>query len=221
MRTNPETYWIDPGVDAYVAAHSTPPDAVQQALIAETIERTGGRATMQVSPDQGALLALFVGICRARFVVEVGTFTGYSSLSMARALPVGGRLLCCDVSTEWTDVARRYWEQAGVADRIELRIAPAIETLRALPTDEAIDMAFVDADKGGYAAYYEEILRRLRPSGVILVDNVLWSGRVVDGAHHDPDTDALRAFNEMVNDDARVESYILPIADGLTVIRKR
>ena len=176
---------------------------------------------MQVSPDQGALLALFVGICQARFVVEVGTFTGYSSLSMARALPVGGRLLCCDVSTEWTDVARRYWAEAGVADRIELHVASAIDTLRSLPHDPTIDMAFIDADKGGYAAYYEEILERLRTDGVILVDNVLWSGHVVDDAHHDPDTDALRAFNEMVVADERVESYILPISDGLTVIRKR
>ncbi len=221
MRTNPDSYWIDPAVDTYVAAHTTQPDEIQRALIAETVELTGARAMMQISPDQGALLALFVGICRAQFVVEVGTFTGYSSLAMARALPEHGRLLCCDVSVEWTDVARRYWALAGVDDRIELRIAPAIETLRSLASELVIDLAFIDADKGGYGAYYEEIVRRLRPDGVILVDNVLWSGKVVDTSVHDPDTDAIRAFNEMVASDTRVESYILPISDGLTVIRKR
>jgi caffeoyl-CoA O-methyltransferase len=129
---------------------------------------------MQVSPDQGALLSLFVGLVGARNVVEVGTFTGYSALAMARALPPGGRLLCCDVSEEWTSIGQRYWEQAGVADRITLRIAPAIETLRALPADDPIDLGFIDADKTGYAAYYEELLGRLRQNGLILVDNTLW-----------------------------------------------
>ncbi|MEO6159080.1 MAG: class I SAM-dependent methyltransferase, partial [Ilumatobacteraceae bacterium] len=170
----------------------------------------------------GVVLSLFVGISGARNVVEVGTFTGYSSLCIARALPPGGRLLCCDVSTEWTDIARRYWQQAGVADRITLRIAPALDTLRNLPVDgDQIDMAFIDADKPGYASYYEEILDRMRPNGVILVDNTLWSGRVLaEPAFDDADTAAMQGFNEMVHVDARVESYILPISDGLTVIRK-
>jgi caffeoyl-CoA O-methyltransferase len=203
-------------------AHTAQPDDLQRALITETAERTGRAAGMQVSADQGALLALFVGITGARHVVEVGTFTGYSSLCMARALPAGGRLLCCDVSEEWTAIARRYWFDAGVSDRITLRVAPALQTLRDLPLDDPIDLAFIDADKTGYAAYYEEILTRLRPSGVILVDNTLWSGRVLDGNDDgDPDTAALRAFNDMVAADGRVESYLLPVADGVTVIRKR
>lgn len=222
MGLDPKNDWLDPAIHAYVAAHTARPDPVQLALIEETAQRTGRAAGMQVAADQGALLALFVGIVGARNVVEVGTFTGYSSLCMARALPAGGRLLCCDVSEEWTSIARRYWADGGVADRITLRAALAIETLRALPTDEPVDLAFIDADKTGYASYYEELLARLRPSGVILVDNTLWSGRVLE-AHEDDgaDTTALRAFNDMVVADDRAESYILPVADGLTVIRKR
>jgi caffeoyl-CoA O-methyltransferase len=153
--------------------------------------------------------------------VEVGTFTGYSALCIARGLADDGRLLCCDVSEEWTAIGREAWKRAGVDGRIDLRIAPAIETLRALPTDEPIDLAFVDADKGGYAAYYEELLPRLRANGVILVDNTLWSGAVVDASRTDDDTEAIRAFNDMVAADERVESVILTIGDGLTLIRKR
>jgi caffeoyl-CoA O-methyltransferase len=177
---------------------------------------------MQITADEGALLQLMVRLTGARYVVEVGTFTGYSALAIARALPDDGRLLCCDVSDEWTAVARRYWEEAGVASKITLRIAPAADTLAALPSgdDEPIDLAFIDADKTGYAAYYAELVPRLRPNGVILVDNTLWSGRVA-GADDDADTVAIRAFNDMVAADARVESYILPVADGVSLIRKR
>ena len=222
MASEANTPWLDPAVSAYITDRTTPPDDIQLALIAETKERTGSRSVMQISPDQGVLLSLFVGLTGARHVVEVGTFTGYSALVMARALPPGGRLLCCDVSEEWTSIGQRYWEQAGVADRITLRIAPAIETLRALPVDDPIDLAFIDADKRGYAAYYEELLIRLRPSGLILVDNTLWSGAVLQpAADDDRDTAALQAFNDMVAADERVESYILPVSDGLTVIRKR
>ncbi len=222
MGFDPKNDWLDPAIGAYVAAHTTQPDEVQRALITETAERTGRAAGMQIAADQGAVLSLFVGILSARNVVEVGTFTGYSSLCMARALPEGGRLLCCDVSEEWTSIARRYWAMAGVEDRITLRLAPGVETLRALPVDEPVDLAFIDADKGGYASYYAELLPRLRPNGVILVDNTLWSGKVLEpAAAGDADTAALQAFNDMVTADARVESYILPIADGLTVIRKR
>ena len=222
MGFDPKNDWLDPDVGAYVAAHTTQPDDVQRRLIAETAERTGRAAGMQIAADQGVVLSLFVGVTAARNVVEVGTFTGYSSLTMARALPAGGRLLCCDVSEEWTSIARRYWAEAGVDDRITLRVAPAIETLRALPVDDPIDLAFIDADKGGYAAYYDELLPRLRPNGVLLVDNTLWGARVLEpAAVGDSDTAALRAFNDMVVADDRVESYILPIADGLTVIRKR
>jgi caffeoyl-CoA O-methyltransferase len=156
-----------------------------------------------------------------RFAVEVGTFTGYSSICVARALAPDGRLLCCDVSEEWTTIARTYWERAAVADRIDLRLAPAAETLRALPTDPAIDWAFIDADKTGYRTYWDEIVPRMRPGGLVLVDNVLWSGKVVDETVNDADTVALREFNDHVLADERVEHVLLPVADGLTVARKR
>src|SRR5262245_66003810 len=145
--------WLEPAIDAYASSHSVTPDAIQQALIDETA-RLGPRAQMQISPLQGAFMELLVRAIGARNAVEVGTFTGYSALSVARALPADGHLLCCDVSEEWTAVGRPYWERAGVADRIELRIAPAIETLRALPAEARIDLAFIDADKGGYLGYY-------------------------------------------------------------------
>jgi caffeoyl-CoA O-methyltransferase len=157
----------------------------------------------------------------ARRAIEVGTFTGYSSICIARGLPPDGRLLCCDVSEEWTALARRFWEKAGVADRIELRLAPAAETLRALPEDPVFDLAFLDADKPGYPVYYEEILRRLRPGGVILADNVLWMGRVADPAADDPQTAAIRAFNAQVAGDPRVDCVMIPLSDGLTLLRKR
>jgi caffeoyl-CoA O-methyltransferase len=151
----------------------------------------------------------------------VGTFTGYSSLCIARGLPAGGRLLCCDVSEEWTAIARRAWERGGVADRIELRIGPGAETLRSLPRDPTIDLAFVDADKPGYPVYYEELLTRLRPNGVLLVDNVLWDGRVIQPDATDDNTAAIKAFNDLVAADDRVEAVMLPIADGLTICRKK
>jgi caffeoyl-CoA O-methyltransferase len=143
-----------------------------------------------------------------------------SALFIARGLGPEGRLLCCDVSEEWTAIARRYWERAGVADRIELRLGPAAETLRALPTDVPFDFAFIDADKANYSLYYEEILKRLRPGALIAVDNVLWSGDVVRPEKRDEDVEAIRRFNDRVVADARVESVILPVADGLTLVRK-
>jgi caffeoyl-CoA O-methyltransferase len=154
-------------------------------------------------------------------VVEVGTFTGYSALCIARGLPDDGQLLACDVSEEWTAIARRYWERAGVASRIDLRLGPALDTLRALPADTRFDMGFIDADKPTYPAYYEEILTRLRPGGLILVDNVLWFGRVADPAADDPQTLAIRAFNDQVAADPRVDCVMLPVSDGLTILRKR
>ena len=153
--------------------------------------------------------------------MEVGTFTGYSSICIARGLAAGGRLLCCDVSEEWTAVARDHWVQAGVDDRIDLRIAPAADTLRALPADPPIDIAFIDADKTGYRTYYDEIVARLRPGGLVLLDNVLWSGNVVDESDQSDDTVALRLVNDHVASDERVEAVMLPIADGLTIARKR
>jgi caffeoyl-CoA O-methyltransferase len=158
----------------------------------------------------------------ARRAVEVGTFTGYSSLCIARGLAPGGTLLCCDVSEEWTAIGRRAWERAGLADRIELRIAPAIETLRSLPTEPAIDLAFIDADKGGYPNYWEELAPRVRPGGLLLADNVLWSGRVADGeADEDGDLRAIREFNDRVAADDRVDAVVLPAFDGLTIARRR
>ena len=157
----------------------------------------------------------------ARRAVEVGTFTGYSALSIARGLPEDGHLLCCDVSEEWTRLARRAWEKAGVADRIELRIAPAAETLRALPEQEMFDLGFIDADKPSYGVYFEEILKRLRPGGLLLVDNVLWGGNVIDPEADDENTVAIRAFNDAVASDPRVDCAMIPLSDGLTLLRKR
>jgi len=211
---------LAPELHAYLVAHGTPPDAVQSELIAETA-RLGPIAVMQVAPEQGAFLTLIARSIGAREAVEVGTFTGYSSLAIARGLAPGGHLLCCDVSAEWTSIARRAWERAGVADRIELRIAPAAETLRALPETPRFDLAFIDADKTNYATYYEEILKRTRPGGLILVDNVLWSGAVIDASVQDENTRAIRAFNDKVAADARVDCVMTPISDGLTLLRKR
>lgn len=157
----------------------------------------------------------------ARRAVEVGTFTGFSALAIARALPSDGHLLCCDVSEEWTAIGRRAWARAGVDDRIELRIAPALDTLAGLPDEPIIDLVFIDADKPGYVDYWEALLPRMRPGGLVLVDNTLWSGRVVDGADHDDTTSVIRAFNDHVTADPRVELVVLPICDGLTLCRVR
>ena len=213
--------WLDPSIAEYIAERAAQPDDLQRALIAETNEVTGWAAMMQIGADQGALLGLLVALTGTRNAVEIGTFTGYSALAIARALPPDGKLLCCDVNEKWTAIAQRYWQEAGVADRITLRIAPALETLRELP-DDPIDLAFIDADKPAYAAYFEELLPKLRTNGVILVDNTLWSGKVAEpAAEDDESTAALQAFNDMVAADPRVESYILPIGDGVTLIRKR
>ena len=206
---------------AYVVEHGTPPDDVQRGLIEETRRVAGRAAGMQVSPDQGAFLTLLVRLVGARRVVEVGTFTGYSALCLARGLPTDGRLLCCDINDTWVSVGRPYWERAGVADRIEVRLGPAAETLAALPADSVIDLAFIDADKTGYTTYYEQLLPRIRPGGLVAVDNVLWGGRVLDPTADDPDTRAIRAFNDRLVRDGRVDVVMLGIADGLTLARKR
>ena len=204
----------------YLAAHRTPDDALLEELRAETVKALGNEARMQISAVEGTFLGLLVAALGAKCVVEVGTFTGYSALCMARALPPGGKLLCCDVSEEFTAIARRYWQKAGVADRIELRLAPALETLRALPAGEPIDFAFIDADKENYQNYYEEIVRRLRPGGLIAIDNVLWSGNVIRGEDQSPNTLAIRKLNDHVAADRRVQSVMLPLADGVTLVRK-
>ncbi|QUH03140.1 class I SAM-dependent methyltransferase [Saccharopolyspora erythraea] len=211
---------FDPELQTYLVAHGTPPDAVLTDLAAETARLTGDRAQMQVPPEQGALLTLLASLVGAEFAVEVGTFTGYSTLCLARGLPAGGRLLTCDVSEEWTSIARRYWERAEVAERIDLRLAPALETLRALPPEPAVDLAFIDADKPGYVDYWEELVPRMRGGGLLIADNVLYHGGVVR-----PDAEgnaaAIRRFNEHVLADDRVEQVMLGIADGITLARRR
>jgi caffeoyl-CoA O-methyltransferase len=211
---------VDPQLAEYIAAHSTSPDSVQRMLMAATEEHTGGHARMQIGGDQGTLFELFTLAIGARTAIEIGTFTGYSALSIARGLGPEGRLICCDVSEEWTAIAREHWELAGVADRIDLRIAPALDTLAALPTDLRFDLAFIDADKPNYIHYYEALLPRMHPNGVILVDNTLWSLAVLDDQSTDRDTVALRAFNQRIAADDRVRCVILPIGDGVTMIQQ-
>ena len=216
----PKSFLLDDPLSDYLLAHAAPIDAVQRALIDRT-SALGDISGMQVSPEQGALLTLLTGLVGATNAVEVGTFTGYSALCIARGLAAGGRLLCCDVSEDWTAIAREHWTKAAIGDRIDLRIAPAIETLRALPTDPVIDLAFIDADKPSYVAYVDELVPRLRPNGVLLIDNVLWRGTVVDPKQHDANIDAIRACNDHVAAHPSLESVILPVADGLTLARKR
>jgi caffeoyl-CoA O-methyltransferase len=216
----PKSFFLSPEIQSYLVAHGMPPDAVLRELAAETA-RIGPLARMQVAPEQGAFLTFLTRLIGARRAIEVGTFTGYSAVCIARGLPPDGKLLCCDVSEEWTAVARRFFEKAGVASRVELRIAPAAETLRALPEQADFDLAFIDADKPGYTVYYEEILRRLRPGGLILADNVLWSGAVVDPEARDASTLAIRTFNDLVAADERVDRVMIPLSDGLTLARKR
>jgi caffeoyl-CoA O-methyltransferase len=211
---------LTPALHDYLVGHGTPPDPPLQALIERT-DALGGVSRMQVAPEQGAFLTVLAAALGTRRAVEVGTFTGYSSTCIARGLAPGGQLLCCDVSEEWTAIAREAWVAAGVDDRIELRIAPAMDTLRDLPDDDPIDLAFIDADKGGYLDYYESLLPRMRPGGVIAVDNVLWGGRVVDPSDTEADTEAIRRFNDHVAADVRVQVAMLPIADGLTLAVKR
>lgn len=205
---------------AYLAAHRTPGDRLLDELRDETARIAGDSAVMQVSPEQGAFLQLLVAAIGARRAVEVGVFTGYSSLSIARGLLPGGKLLCCDIDEEYTAIARRYWKKAGVAGKIDLRLAPAAETLARLDEDAVFDFGFIDADKINYATYFEEILKRLRPGGLIAVDNVLWGGSVIDPRDQSADTVAIRGFNAAIVHDSRVQCVMLPIADGLTLARK-
>jgi len=181
-------------------------------------------ARMQIAPEQGQFMALVARLMGARRCLEIGVFTGYSSLALALALPEDGRILACDVSERWTAVARRYWAAAGVAHKIELRLATAMETLERLRETGAagsFDFAFIDADKENYVGYYERVLGLLRPGGLIAVDNTLWSGRVADPENSEADTVAMRHFNEHVSRDERVDLSLVPIGDGLTLLRKR
>ncbi len=220
MANAPKSFQLSPEIHGYLIEHGTPPDAIQRELM-EATQQLGGISIMQIAPEQGTFMTLLARAIGAKRAVEIGTFTGYSSLCIARGLPDDGTLLCCDVSDEWTKVGRPFWEKAGVAHKIELKIGPAADTLRALPEQELFDLAFIDADKPGYATYYEEILKRLRTGGLILVDNVLWMGNVVNAEAQDPNTLAIRTFNDQVAADARVECVMLAISDGLTILRKR
>ncbi len=208
-------------VSDYLLAHSTAQDDVLAALAEETRRTFPDSAGMQITADEGALLTMLVRLTGAMNAVEVGTFTGYSSICIARGLAEDGRLLACDVSGEWTDLARRYWERAGVTDRIELRLAPAAETISALPTEQTIDFAFVDADKESYPTYYEELVSRLRPGGLVVLDNVLLGGRVLDETAQGERVTAMRAVNDRVAADDRVDAVMLPVRDGVTVARRR
>ncbi|WP_449061410.1 O-methyltransferase [Planomonospora algeriensis] len=212
--------YLEPAVGQYLLAHTARPDELLNALALETRELMGERANMQIAPDQGRFLTMIAQISGARNAVEVGTFTGYSSVCLARGLAPGGRLTCFDSSEEWTAVARRYWEKAGVADRVELRLGPAAERLRELTGGPPVDLAFIDADKPGYPAYYEILMSVLAPGGVILVDNTLWGGRVAHPKERDETTQVMREFNDLVMADPRSTSIMIPMADGLTMIRK-
>jgi caffeoyl-CoA O-methyltransferase len=214
------SFLLSDELHAYLLAHAAPVDDVAQSLIDATAA-LGPVSGMQIAPDQGAFLALLVRLTGTRRAVEVGTFTGFSALCVARALPDDGTLLCCDVSEEWTAIGREHWQRAGVDHKIDLRIAPAVETLQALPADAQFDFAFVDADKPNYIAYIDEIVPRLRPNALLLIDNVLWSGAVVNAEANDENTIAIRRTNDYVAAHRDLESLILPVADGLTIARKR
>jgi caffeoyl-CoA O-methyltransferase len=216
----PKSFHISRAIHDYLLEHGGRPDAIGAALIEET-QALGGVSIMQIAPEQGAFMGLLARAIGARRAIEVGTFTGFSALCLARALPEDGQLICCDVSDEWTRVGRRFWEKAGVADRIDLRIAPAVETLRAIREDGCFDLGFIDADKPSYRAYAEELIRLIRPGGLILVDNVLWQGTVVDPAAEGENVEAIRAFNDWAAADPRVECVMLAISDGLTLLRVR
>jgi caffeoyl-CoA O-methyltransferase len=171
---------LRPNLQSYLVAHSTPPDALLLDLIAETADRFPDNLIMQIGPEQGSFMTMLTSLMGARQAIEVGTFTGYSSLCLARGLADGGKLICCDISEEWTSLARAYWQKAGLADRIELRLGPALDTLRDLPMSPGFDLAFIDADKTGYIGYWDEIVPRLRQAGIILVDNTFFHGRIFE-----------------------------------------
>ncbi|MEU4662085.1 O-methyltransferase [Micromonospora chalcea] len=208
---------LTPELHAYLVAHGSAPDEIVRELAEETRAALPAEAVMQVAPEQAAFLTFLTRLLGVRQAVEVGTFTGLSSLAIARGLADGGRLTCFDISEEYTGVARRYWERAGVQGRIELRIGPAAQTLRELPRERYLDFAFIDADKVGYPVYWDELVPRMRPGAVVAVDNTLRDGRVL--APRNADDRAIAAFNDAVIADVRVEAVMLPIADGVTLAR--
>jgi caffeoyl-CoA O-methyltransferase len=218
----PRSFLLTAELADYVRASSEPVDAVMADLIRETAEmaeRGEASPTLQIAPEQGVLMRLLTRALGVRRAIEIGTFTGFSALCIAEGLPEDGSLLCLDRNEGWGAVARRYWERAGLADRIELRLGDALETLRALPAEETFDLAFVDADKPGYAAYVEELHPRLTHNGVVLLDNTLRSGRVLDP--DDESASVLAALNAALVADPRWETVLMPLSDGLTLLRKR
>jgi predicted O-methyltransferase YrrM len=213
---------VDARLHGYLLEHSLRESAVKRRLreVTASLEQSG----MQIAPEQGQFMALLVELIGARRIIEIGTFTGYSALCMAEAMPADGALICCDLSEEWTGIARGFWREAGVEERIDLRLAPALETLDALLADGRegqFDMAFIDADKGNYTRYFERCLTLVRPGGLILFDNTLWDGRVADPDDQEEDTRAIRALNDRLLGDQRVTLSLVPIGDGLTLARKR
>lgn len=213
------TFGLPPAVAAYLQQHSVHEIEAQIQLRAATFNLPG--AQMQISPEQGQLLAWLIRLTGAKRALELGTYTGYSALTMALALPVDGHLVTCDIDAKMPHVALPYWQQAGVADKIELRIAPGLDTLAALASEgQTLDFAFIDADKANYLAYYQAILPLLTPHGIIAVDNVLWGGAVADVTVQDKQTSAIRALNTFIYNDPRVDACMLPIGDGLMLVRK-
>jgi caffeoyl-CoA O-methyltransferase len=212
--------FIDGPIDSYCAAHSTGPDELQIDLQRVTREKTGEAAGMQVGDDQALLMEILVRAMGATRAIEIGTFTGFSALAIAKGLGPNGHLLCCDVNEEWTNIAREAWNDAGVSERIELRIGPALDTLRALPVGVQFDFAFIDADKPGYPNYYDEILPRLRPGGLVLLDNTLQGGRVIGAEKASEEVSAIRSLNDFIVNDARVRVVQLPLGDGLSCVQK-
>jgi predicted O-methyltransferase YrrM len=212
---------MSPQLYDYIRTNSVREASVLRRLREETASNP--KANMQISADQGQFLALLVKLMGARRTLEIGVFTGYSSLSVALALPPEGRIAACDVSEEWTSVARRYWKEAGVEHKIDLHLAPAVETLDRLLAEgqsNSFDFAFIDADKGNYENYFERALQLVRKGGLIVVDNTLWSGRVADPAEQEEDTVAIRRFNKKLAGDSRIDLSMLPVADGITLALK-
>jgi len=213
---------LGPRLYQYLLSVSLRDSSIRRDLRNETDKLEFG--VMQVSPEQGQFMALQVRLIAAKRIIEVGTFTGYSTLVMAEALPEGGRIITCDIDREWTDRAQHYWERAGMANRIDLRLAPAVKTLQSLidaGEAECFDMAFIDADKANMLNYYELCLKLVRQGGLIMIDNVLWGGSVADESYQSEDTKAIRRFNSFVHQDERVDISLVPIGDGLTLARKR
>lgn len=216
------TISLDDHLYGYLLDHSLRESEPLRRLREQTLGHPWAR--MQIAPEQGQFMALLVELMDARRIIEVGTFTGYSALCMAQSMAADGQLICCDINSEWTDIGRPYWEAAGVAGRIDLRIAPALETLDGLLAEgqaDCFDMAFIDADKVNYGNYYERCLALLRSGGLLMFDNVLWGGSVADDSDNEPDTQAIRALNDRLHHDPAISLSMVPIGDGLTLARKR